>query len=71
MDREGLNDAALAARLRVVTRSQVYRIRTGDSAARLTTARALEKLTGIPAMDFLTKRAGDPSAKRLKTPEAA
>lgn len=53
METEGVTDAELAARVRVLSRSQISRIRRGLSAPRRNAARALAEVTGIPFADLL------------------
>lgn len=47
------DDAAVAAELGTVSRSQVNRLRNGTSRPSLVTAKALEALTGVPAIELL------------------
>lgn len=62
MEKEGLNDAQVSVRLgRVISRSQVSRIRRGISVSTPKVAQLLEGLTGIPAWEFVrpeTDRSG-------------
>ena len=49
-----LNDAGLAAKLDCrLSRSQVNRIRRGESRPSIDAARELERVTGIPAASFV------------------
>lgn len=58
MDRNGLVDAGLSARLGgKPTRSQISRIRRGKSIPTIETARALEAVTKIPAVRFVMSEA--------------
>lgn len=47
------DDAAVAAAVGSISRSQVSRLRRGESRPSLKTAEALEALTGLPAWEFL------------------
>lgn len=58
MEDHGLTDAELAARVEGLSRSQINRIRRGESKPRPDKARLLEAVTGIPAADFVMGRAG-------------
>lgn len=58
MEREGLNDAAVAAKVEGLSRSQINRIRRGASRPTPDTARKLEALTGISAGAFVLGEAG-------------
>lgn len=62
MDAKGLNDAALAGRLGVVSRSQVSRIRRGISRPSPELAAQLEAATKIPAWNFLKPNQSDRAA---------
>lgn len=53
MERNGLNDAALAARVEGLSRSQVNRIRRGVSRPTPNTARKLATITGIDVAKFV------------------
>lgn len=54
MEANHLNDAELARRLGgVVSRSQINRIRNGESTPSVETAKALERVTNIPAAVFV------------------
>lgn len=54
MERADLTDAKLASLMEgAVTRSQINRIRRGESRPSLETARALEQVTRIPAHKFV------------------
>lgn len=66
---KGLTDAELAAQVVAETgeplsRSQVNRIKYGDSTPRPKTARALEIVTRIPAADFVMGNAASPREAR-------
>jgi transcriptional regulator with XRE-family HTH domain len=53
----GKDDAAVAAEIRVVSRSQVNRLKNGRSKPSFDTAVALEQLTGIPAGELFRREA--------------
>jgi len=57
MDRKGLKDADLAAQVKVLSRSQISRIRRGVSNPKPDAAKALAALTRIPVVKFLTGEA--------------
>lgn len=62
MDREGLKDEQLSLKLgRKLSRSQISRIRRGDSFPTQDNARLLETVTGISAGAFVL---GDAAPKR-------
>jgi len=76
MDLTGLTDAQLAARVvaetgEAISRSQVNRIKYGDSTPRPKTARALEVVTKIPAAAFVMGAAASPREKRGEPGRAA
>jgi transcriptional regulator with XRE-family HTH domain len=61
MDKRGLNDRKFANKYPVVSRSQVSRIRRGESCPSPETARKLEEITKIPAAKFVLGEAGAPA----------
>jgi transcriptional regulator with XRE-family HTH domain len=52
-----LDDAKVAAEIRIVSRSQVNRLKNGRSKPSFDTAAALERLTGIPAGELFQSAA--------------
>ncbi len=71
MERNGLTDAAVAAKLGKLSRSQVTRIRLGSNKPSAKIAVQLAKLTGIPSIDFMLGRAGNPRGRRKAEPASA
>lgn len=53
MNAQGLKDGDLAAKVKVVSRATISRIRRGVNGASKETAQKLEKVTGIPWHEFI------------------
>lgn len=53
MDTHGLKDGDVAAKVKVVSRATISRIRRGVNRASPETAHKLEKVTGIPWHEFI------------------
>jgi transcriptional regulator with XRE-family HTH domain len=60
MEANGKTDADVAEAVRVVSRSQVNRLKNGGSKPSYDSATALERLTGIPAGELFACNRGVP-----------